>query len=143
VNDYLREASGGDFTAKDFRTWHGTVQALELTRLACERPSAQDDAARWGAREIVGAVARQLGNTPAVCRKAYIHPEVLALGSRLDDAPQALAKAWRRSTGGRRGLLAAEARLLAFMRACRGGRLTGARSARSAAAPAASSRGRG
>jgi len=143
VNDYLREASGGDFTAKDFRTWHGTVQALELTRLACERAAAQDDAARWGAREIVGAVARQLGNTPAVCRKAYIHPEVLALGSRLDDAPQALAKAWRRSTGGRRGQLAAEARLLAFMRACRGGRLTGARSARSAAAPAASSRGRG
>ena len=122
------------------------MQALELTRLACERPAAPDDGARWGAREIVGAVARQLGNTPAVCRKAYIHPEVLALGSRLDDdAPQALAKAWRRSTGGRpaRGLLAAEARLLAFMRACRGGRLTGARSARSAAAPGASSRGRG
>jgi len=117
VNDYLREASGGDFTAKDFRTWHGTVQALELTRLVCERHAVQDEV-RYSAKEILGAVARQLGNTPAVCRKAYIHPEVLALGGRLADAPEALADTWQRIAGGRapRGLLAAEARLLAFMR---------------------------
>ena len=77
VNDYLREASGGEFTAKDFRTWHGTVQALELTRLACEQ-NAADPEVRYSAKEILGAVARQLGNTPAVCRASYVHPLVPA-----------------------------------------------------------------
>jgi DNA topoisomerase I len=75
VNAYLREISGSDFTAKDFRTWNGTVLALRYLNV-CERPSS----ATAGKRLISGAiksVARELGNTPAVCRKAYVHPVVL------------------------------------------------------------------
>jgi DNA topoisomerase I len=75
VNDYLREISDGDFTAKDFRTWNGTVLALRYLGI-CEPPPS----ATAGKREVSGAikqVAAQLGNTPAVCRKAYVHPVVV------------------------------------------------------------------
>ena len=76
MNAYLREISGGgDFTAKDFRTWNGTVLALRYLRL-CESPSS----ATAGKRLVSGAiksVAQDLGNTPAVCRKAYVHPVVV------------------------------------------------------------------
>ncbi|OEZ31309.1 DNA topoisomerase IB [Variovorax boronicumulans] len=125
VNDYIADATdtgeGERFTAKDFRTWHGTVQALELTRLAC----AWEGERRPGARDILAAVARQLGNTPAVCKKAYVHPAVLALGEALareDDTAATgtlLEKiAARAATAGpARGLVAAERRLLAFLRA--------------------------
>lgn len=125
VNDYLREASGGDFTAKDFRTWHGSVLALELTRLACAQSADADSEAphtpSTPATAIVAAVARQLGNTPAVCRKAYVHPAVLALALPRGPDAQALAPLWERLAAGRapRGLLAAEARLLQFMRGLR------------------------
>jgi len=123
VNDYIAEASEGDrFTAKDFRTWHGTVQALELTRLACEPGRVAVDGSRYSAKDILAAVAKQLGNTPAVCKKAYVHPAVLALGSALakddEDAATALfEKIAGRPTGKpSRGLYAAERRLLAFLR---------------------------
>ncbi|MGJ3703647.1 DNA topoisomerase IB [Variovorax sp. AFSI2.2] len=123
VNDYIAEASPGErFTAKDFRTWHGTVQALELTRLACEPDRVAADGNRYSAKEILAAVARQLGNTPAVCKKAYVHPAVLALGSALagdreDASSEVLRKMTARSAARKaRGLHAAEQRLLAFLR---------------------------
>jgi DNA topoisomerase I len=129
VNDYIAEAAGapeasqGDrFTAKDFRTWHGTVQALELTRLACEPGRVAADGSRYSAKDILAAVAKQLGNTPAVCKKAYVHPAVLALGSALanddEDAATALFEkiAGRATARPSRGLYAAERRLLAFLR---------------------------
>ncbi|MBT2323139.1 DNA topoisomerase IB, partial [Variovorax paradoxus] len=121
VNDYLRKAAGGNFTAKDFRTWHGTVQALELTRLACAgvNPTDASGAMRHSAKEILGMVAKQLGNTPAVCRKAYVHPAVLALGARLAADASAMNDLWRelsKRTRSMRRLRAAEARLLAFLR---------------------------
>jgi DNA topoisomerase I len=75
VNDYLREISGQDFTAKDFRTWAGTVAAAMALQ---EFREIDDEAGRKKA--IVTAVERvagQLGNTPAVCRACYVHPEVL------------------------------------------------------------------
>lgn len=147
VNDYLREASGEHLTAKDFRTWHGTVQALELTRLACEQGQGACaleggaataaralPAARFNAKEIVAAVARQLGNTPAVCRKAYVHPAVLSLGGQLAADAGTMSDIWRTLAGKARAarrLHAAEARLLAFLR---GHRLTLAREARQVAA---------
>lgn len=117
VNDYLRAASGGEFTAKEFRTWHGTVNALELTRLACEQQRA-DPAVRYTAKAILGAVARQLGNTPAVCKKAYVHPAVLALGLQAAPEDAAATRLWQRlgQARGRRDLLRAEARLLVFLR---------------------------
>ena len=74
VNDYLREASGDDFTAKDFRTWHGSVLALDLWRHAS--PDQAVSARTVNAQ--LAEVAARLGNTVAVCRKAYVHPKVLA-----------------------------------------------------------------
>src|SRR5205814_2108224 len=75
VNDYLRDASGGDFSAKDFRTWHATVHALALLAASLAAPPAQ----RRSANDVLAEVAARLGNTVAVCRKAYVHPGVLAL----------------------------------------------------------------
>jgi DNA topoisomerase-1 len=75
VNDYLREASGGSFTAKDFRTWFATVEALALLRKA--RAGSANDAKKQ-VLDTVKAVSAKLGNTPAICRKCYIHPEVLS-----------------------------------------------------------------
>lgn len=120
VNEYLREAAGDNFTAKDFRTWHGTVQALELTRLACSSDSEGElTGPRFSAKEILGAVAKQLGNTPAVCKKAYIHPAVLALGAELAADSGSMTEIWKELAGKAksvRRLYAAEARLLAFLR---------------------------
>jgi DNA topoisomerase-1 len=75
VNAYLREAAGEDVTAKDFRTWAGTVLAFRALR---DVPGATSEA---HARRVVAAairgVAERLGNTPAVCRKAYVHPGIV------------------------------------------------------------------
>ena len=75
VNDYLREISGEDFTAKDFRTWAGTVLASVALR---EMEDVDSEAAtRKNILNAIESVAERLGNTPAVCRKCYIHPTVL------------------------------------------------------------------
>jgi DNA topoisomerase-1 len=89
VNVYVREISGDDFTAKDFRTWAGTVLAAQaLARLA--RFKSQTEAKRNVARAIA-CVADRLGNTKAVCRKAYIHPAVVA--AYMDGRPMATDEA--------------------------------------------------
>jgi DNA topoisomerase I len=75
VNDYLRTATGSDFTAKDFRTWIGTLAAAAAIGTT-DLPTTQT-ATKRGLVEIVKIVAEQLGNTVAVCRKCYIHPRVL------------------------------------------------------------------
>jgi len=75
VNDYLREMTGADFTAKDFRTWSGTV--LAATALREQSSTDTIAAAKKNVVRAVEAVAGVLGNTPAVCRKSYIHPAVL------------------------------------------------------------------
>jgi len=76
VNDYLREAMGEEFTAKDFRTWAATLQAVTLlARTALpEKPSEQ--AFKSEIVKVVKQVAAELRNTPAVCRKSYINPAV-------------------------------------------------------------------
>lgn len=66
VNDYLRETSGADYTAKDFRTWGGTLCAALLL--------GEEDSS---SRSAIASVAERLGNTPAICKKCYIHPSVL------------------------------------------------------------------
>ncbi len=71
VNAYLREISGADITAKDFRTWAGTVHAAQALA-AVELP-----ATKKAVRAVVAQVAERLGNTVAVCRKCYIHPAVI------------------------------------------------------------------
>lgn len=74
VNAYLREIAGEDFSAKDFRTWAGTVSAARAL-VEMEPPESQS-AAKGCVRLCVKAVAGLLGNTPAVCRASYIHPAV-------------------------------------------------------------------
>ena len=107
VNDYLREASGADFTAKDFRTWHASVHALDLWAERC----AADASCRRTANQLLADVAKRLGNTVAVCKKSYVHPRVLeALAAAVDaDALEGLTPARRA------GLSGAERRLLAFL----------------------------
>jgi DNA topoisomerase-1 len=67
VNDYIRDASGGDFTAKHFRTWGASV-------IAFEQLLEKDDDARISVATVVEPVAEALGNTPAMSRKSYVHP---------------------------------------------------------------------
>ncbi|HXG64919.1 MAG TPA: DNA topoisomerase IB [Blastocatellia bacterium] len=75
VNAYLREIAGDDFTAKDFRTWAGTVLAAVALREFEEFES--ETQAKKNVVQAVESVAAQLGNTPAVCRKCYVHPDVI------------------------------------------------------------------
>ncbi|SEI19176.1 DNA topoisomerase IB [Pseudomonas fuscovaginae UPB0736] len=74
VNACLHELTGADFTAKDFRTWAGSAMALAMLRELQWEPETE---AKKQIVEMVKSVSRQLGNTPAVCRKCYIHPGVL------------------------------------------------------------------
>lgn len=75
VNSYLRDISGTEISAKDFRTWAGTVIAtMELGGLP---PPASETAAKRTLRQAIGVVASRLGNTVTICRKCYIHPEVV------------------------------------------------------------------
>lgn len=75
VNEYLREISGEDFTAKDFRTWAGSVLACAMLS-EFETFTSQTEAKR-NVVQAVKAVAERLGNTPSVCRKCYVHPTVI------------------------------------------------------------------
>lgn len=75
VNDYLREITKEDFTAKDFRTWAGTV--LAAMALNAQEPFENKTQAKKNIKDAIAAVSKILGNTPAVCRKCYVHPAVL------------------------------------------------------------------
>ncbi len=75
VNAYIQEKIGGEFSAKDFRTWHGTV--LAAVELAGESQPGSEAEAKRSVRAAVGRVAEALGNTPAVCRRSYVDPRVI------------------------------------------------------------------
>src|SRR3954471_23627347 len=75
VNDYLREITGEEFTAKDFRTWAGTV--LAAIALHAQEDFKNKTQAKQNIKDAISAVAKILGNTPAICRKCYVHPAVL------------------------------------------------------------------
>ncbi len=75
VNNYLRETTGEDFTAKDFRTWGGTGWAA--TAFGELGPAANESHAKKSVVEVVKSVAAKLGNRPATCRKYYVHPAVI------------------------------------------------------------------
>jgi DNA topoisomerase-1 len=91
VNDYLRQATGEEFTAKDFRTWGGTLLALAALQAAadCPGPEGPPREAKRAVAEALERVAAQLGNRPAICRKYYVHPAVIDafLGGRLAAVP--------------------------------------------------------
>jgi DNA topoisomerase I len=97
VNEYLREASRVDVTAKDFRTWAGTVLAAKALRELGGFESETE--AKRKVLEAIDAVAHRLGHTRAVCRKSYVHPDVIAMymgdraGRRLDKSLAAIAAA--------------------------------------------------
>jgi DNA topoisomerase I len=112
VNDYLHEACGERFTAKDFRTWHGTVLALESVRKFCG-----EEGAAFTIKALLSEVSSTLGNTPAVCRKAYIHPDVLELGTKFAQlkGEGVFDEYVPAPVGANRGLTAAEHRLVAFL----------------------------
>lgn len=122
VNAYLREISGADVTAKDFRTWSGTV--LACLTLAARGATKTKTEAKAVMRGAVDTVAGALRNTPAVCRASYIHPEVFAAFEEGVLRPRMK----RAVTAGARtppsGLDAAEKAVLALLKA----RRTGARS---------------
>ncbi len=77
VNEYIKKISGADFTAKDFRTWAGTVQAL----IAFKEIGAYETEteAKRKVAEAFRMVSKQLGNTPNVCKKYYVHPSIISL----------------------------------------------------------------
>jgi len=112
VNDYIREISGQEFTAKDFRTWAGTLLAAMALR-----EFESFDSETQAKRNVVAAiesVSARLGNTPAVCRKCYVHPDILSAymdGQLIDN----LVKATQSKLAKMRGLRAEEAAVLAFL----------------------------
>jgi len=113
VNDYLREITGEDFTAKDFRTWAGTVLAAMALR---EFESFDSKAkAKRNVTRAIEQVASRLGNTVSVCRKSYVHPEVLNAyleGGLLDALQREVEQELREELD---GLDAEEAAVLAFL----------------------------
>ncbi|HEX7070298.1 MAG TPA: hypothetical protein VF190_05815, partial [Rhodothermales bacterium] len=112
VNAYLREIAGSEFTAKDFRTWGGSVQAaLVLDELG---PATSPTSARRKLSKMARAVGERLGNTPTVCRAYYIHPALIESfeSGTFHDAWQRHFKSARSASG----LVREEAALLAFLR---------------------------
>ena len=110
VNEYLREITGQEFTAKDFRTWTGTVMAaLALQEFEPFRSQRQ---AKKNVVRAIEEVAERLGNTPAVCRKCYVHPDVI--DAYLDGTPILISKS--RSHARRGGLSAEERAVLRFLK---------------------------
>ena len=75
VNNYLREISGEDFTAKDFRTWAGTVLAAQA--LTASDAATSEAQAKKNVNAAIEVVAERLGNTVAICRKCYVHPAIV------------------------------------------------------------------
>lgn len=110
VNDYIRNVIEGDFTAKDFRTWAGTVQALIAFRDTA--PAASPTEAKKIIVEVLDKVARHLGNTRTVCRKYYVHPCLFELYEKneLDNYIKRLSSL--KGTGARITGLAPEEKLL-------------------------------
>jgi DNA topoisomerase-1 len=104
INRYLRAITGKDISAKDFRTWRGTVAALEAFGGTKGPPS------RKAVKAVIAQVAKLLGNTVAVCRKCYIHPAIIA-GFESGNLPQ--IKKTRT-----RGLSAAEHTVLRYLEGC-------------------------
>ena len=115
VNDYLREITGEDFTAKDFRTWAGTV----LTAIALNAQEAFENKtqAKKNIKDAIAAVAKILGNTPTICRKCYVHPAVLETyldGKTIEGLKRRTDKALSQNLG---ALRSEEAAVMKFLQA--------------------------
>lgn len=111
VNDWLATVGGPTCSAKVFRTWHASVLALDLLREHATRGTAPVDAIK----QTLQDVSARLGNTVAVCRKSYVHPEVLAWAQagRLEELP---GQRWMTAPPAMAGLSLAERRLMGLLR---------------------------
>jgi len=119
VNDYLREIAGNGFTAKDFRTWAATVS---VAGALIERGKPSQAMLRGAIERAAG----ELGNTPAVCRRAYVHPAIMQAGESRQEI-EGLRAAYERAANRRgRGLNQVEKAVLIYLREC--ARKAGARS---------------
>ena len=127
VNDYLREVTGRDFTAKDFRTWAGTVSAAcELQQLG---PVELEEEARRNVVAAIKATAQSLGNTPAVCRNSYIHPAIIEAYLEGTLIPKLNERKGKTSSNSSTRLRPKEAAVLRFLKRTSNGRTKRARSA--------------
>jgi DNA topoisomerase-1 len=107
INDYLREISGGrDLTAKDFRTWAGTMLAAKALREL--GPATTDKQAKANIVRAIDEVAKRLGNTRAVCRKYYVHPALLDAYMRGETVPEPPEAGSGERRGGARAALRRE-----------------------------------
>jgi len=113
VNDYLREISGQDFTAKDFRTWGGTVYAVRVLRELDEFGS--ETQAKKNIMQASKFAAKQLGNTPTICRKCYVHPAVLDAYLNRSLLPVLKQASEKKATNSPNELDAEESKVLAFL----------------------------
>jgi DNA topoisomerase-1 len=104
VNEYIKAATGGDFTAKHFRTWGASV-------IAFDRMLEKAKDARISVKTVIEPVAEALGNTPAISRKAYVHPKLVEA---LKDDPRDPLEGLERPTP-RKRLSSAEVGLLQFL----------------------------
>jgi DNA topoisomerase-1 len=112
VNEYLREITGQEFSAKDFRTWAGTVMAA--LALGEFKPFSSQQQAKKNVVAAIERVAERLGNTPTVCRKCYVHPEVI--DAYLGGTPILIAKGRTSRSRGSRGLHSDERAVLRFLK---------------------------
>ena len=96
MNEYIREIAGDDFSAKDFRTWIGTVECIG----ALTEPAEHAADAKQRIAQALRCVAGRLGNTPGVCRKAYVHPAVIETYTRLGQLPCRNGKITRQRANG-------------------------------------------
>ena len=106
VNDYIREATGSEFTAKNFRTWGASVIAFDQMLTASEH-----ERSRISLKTVLEPVAEALGNTPAISRKSYVHPKLIDAAR---DRPRNPLNGMERPRG-RKWLSSAEVGLLAFL----------------------------
>jgi DNA topoisomerase-1 len=113
INKYLKEISGEDFTAKDFRTWAGTVLAAIALREFEKFDSKA--AAKSYVKKAIERVAEKLGNTPAICKKCYIHPGIIDSYLKGNTLKTVKAKVDYTLKGGMKDLQAHEGAVLAFL----------------------------
>jgi DNA topoisomerase-1 len=111
LNEYLHDIAGEEFTAKDFRTWAGTLLTARELRATDVAKSASQS--KQNVVEAIRRTAQHLGNTPAICRQCYVHPEVLR--SYLNENSAAF---WKRDDFSRTSYRSEEKALLKFLRVC-------------------------
>jgi DNA topoisomerase-1 len=114
VNAYIKEATHDDFSAKDFRTWAGTLEAIECIRTLPKQAEAQD--VQKNIVTVLDAVSAKLGNSRNICKKYYVHPGLLKLYA--EDKLSQFLQNGTHTKGAVRGLSASEKLLMRILKKC-------------------------